>query len=97
MPISIKFVSDIFKWDDSSTRLLLTLYKNAVQDFGKVSHLKTKHQLWVHIIEELNKYGYFVNPKQAQNRLVTLERSYKKRQSEPLKAHHSSISSLFDE
>lgn len=75
----MKLILDSFKWDDCATKLLLSIYKKKSKNVGKVFHLKTKRQLWVHVVEELNKYGYNLTPLQARNRLITLQRAYKKR------------------
>lgn len=65
-----------FAWTDASTKLFLTLYKEK-KDLVTSRKIKTRKVLWQNIAETMQTCGYNVNSTQVENKLKTLERSFK--------------------
>lgn len=65
-----------FLWNDISSKLLLELYKEKREAVTnrKIRNLK---KMWAIITEEMNAIGYNVTAVQAENKMKSLNRSYK--------------------
>lgn len=63
-------------WNNKSTKLLLDLYKSK-KTLVNTRKIKTYKLLWKEISEDLKRNGYSVSPLQVENKIKSLERSYK--------------------
>lgn len=65
-----------FSWNDSSTKLFLSLYKD-LNELLKSRKIETKRIMWDRMSLEMKKNGYNVTALQVENKYKSLERSYK--------------------
>lgn len=63
-------------WNDASTKLLLDIYK-CKKDLVSSRKIKTYKVLWKQIAQEMGHSNYPVTPLQVENKIKSLERSYK--------------------
>ncbi|KYN50001.1 hypothetical protein ALC62_00028, partial [Cyphomyrmex costatus] len=63
-------------WNDASTKLLLDIYKRQ-KELVSTRKIKTYKLLWKQIAKEMRQNGYSVTPLQVENKIKSLERSYK--------------------
>jgi len=63
-------------WNDASTKLLLDIYKHK-KELVNTRKIKTYKLLWKQIAQEMGNNDYPVTPLQVENKIKSLERSYK--------------------
>ncbi|XP_071574631.1 uncharacterized protein [Temnothorax nylanderi] len=66
----------VFIWPDKAVMLFLELYRERENDF--ITGLKRHNKLWSEIASELKNLNYNVSGVQAQNKMSSLKRTYKK-------------------
>lgn len=63
-------------WNDAATKLLLDIYKSK-KNLVNTRKIKTYKILWKQIAEIMGQNGYSVTPLQIENKIKSLERSFK--------------------
>lgn len=73
-----KDTGDLYKWDHRTTELLFSVYDEVNGNEILMNQFKTKMNMWNHITERLNEYGFIFSSLQVQNRIKTIIRAYKR-------------------
>lgn len=69
--------SNVIKWTNEQTKLLLSLYAELSTKVGKTYNLKSKKHMWEEIVKKMAEKGHIFTCLQIQNRYKTLDRGYK--------------------
>ncbi|XP_077262677.1 uncharacterized protein LOC143897712 isoform X2 [Temnothorax americanus] len=69
-------INRAFTWTDASTKLFIELYKEK-KELLTNRKIKTRKILWQRICESMKMQGFDVTPTQVENKMKSLERSYK--------------------